>query len=178
MRSIPQRAWAISCFLPFLLHSKGGVEATVGVGLALLFAGGALGKAVCGWLGQHLGVVWSVIVTEAATSIFMVATLTAPLGLALALLPCLGIVLNGTSSVLYGTVPELAKKREVGRAFALFYTGVISSGGLAPIAYGAIADHSDRNIGVIAASLTAAAIIPLVLALRPFLQAAADSSEA
>ncbi|QAY94658.1 MFS transporter [Methylovirgula ligni] len=166
-------------FLPFLLHSKGGVEATVGVGLALLFAGGALGKACCGWLGQHLGVVWSVIVTEAATCLFMVATLMAPLGLAVALLPCLGIVLNGTSSVLYGTVPELAKKGEVGRAFALFYTGVISLGGLAPIAYGAIADHSDRNVGVIAAALTAAAIIPLVLALRPFLRkATADWSEA
>jgi FSR family fosmidomycin resistance protein-like MFS transporter len=156
-------------FLPFLLHSKGGVEATIGVGLALLFAGGALGKATCGWLAQRLGVVWSVIVTEAATALFMVATLNAPLGAALALLPLLGIVLNGTSSVLYGTVPELAKKGEVGRAFALFYTGVIGAGGLAPIVFGMIADHSSRTVGVVAAALTAAAIIPMVLVLRPFL---------
>jgi len=33
-----------------------------------------------------------------------------------------------------------------------------------------IADHSSRTVGVIAAALTAAAIIPLVLALRPFLR--------
>src|SRR5271170_6027659 len=33
-------------FLPFLFHAKGGKEATVGIGLALLFAGGALGKAL------------------------------------------------------------------------------------------------------------------------------------
>jgi hypothetical protein len=79
------------------------------------------------------------------------------------------IVLNGTSSVLYGTVPELAHRGDVGRAFALFYTGVIGAGGLAPIAYGAIADHSSRTIGVVAASLTAAAIVPMVLALSPFL---------
>jgi FSR family fosmidomycin resistance protein-like MFS transporter len=156
-------------FLPFLLHARGGNEATVGVGLALLFAGGALGKACCGWLGQHLGVVWSVIITEAATALLMVATLMSPLGLALVVLPLLGIVLNGTSSVLYGTVPELARSGEVGRAFALFYTGVIGAGGLAPIAYGAIADHSSRTIGVVAAALTAAAIVPMVLALRPFL---------
>ena len=39
----------------------------------------------------------------------------------------------------------------------------------APIAYGAIADHSSRTIGVLAAALTAAAIIPMVLALGPFL---------
>ena len=137
--------------------------------LALLFGGGALGKACCGWLGQHLGVVRSVIVTEAATALFIVATLIVPLGPVLILLPLLGVVLNGTSSVLYGTVPELARKGETSRAFALFYTGVIGAGGLAPIAYGAIADHSSRTIGVLAAALTAAAIIPMVLALGPFL---------
>jgi MFS family permease len=157
-------------FLPFLFHAKGGDETTVGVGLALLFAGGALGKACCGWLGQRIGVVWSVIVTEAATALFMVATLILPLGPMLVLLPLLGVVLNGTSSVLYGTVPELAHKGEVGKAFALFYTGVMGAGGLAPIAYGALADHSSRTIGVIAAALTAASIIPMVLALRPFLR--------
>jgi MFS transporter, FSR family, fosmidomycin resistance protein len=156
-------------FLPFLLHAKGGNEATIGIGLALIFAGGALGKACCGWLGQRFGVVWSVIATEAATALLMLATLTLPLELALVLLPLLGIVLNGTSSVLYGTVPELARKGEIGRAFALFYTGVIGSGGLAPIVYGAIADHSNRTVGVAAAALTAVAIIPMVLALRPFL---------
>jgi MFS family permease len=153
-------------FLPFLLHAKGGTEAILGVGLALLFAGGALGKACCGWLGQRLGVIWSVIVTEAATALFMVVTLSLPLWPALVLLPILGVVLNGTSSVLYGTVPELARKGEVGRAFALFYTGVIGAGGLAPIAYGALADHSSRTVGVIAAALTASAIIPMVLGLR------------
>ncbi|MEA1672038.1 MFS transporter [Nitrospirillum sp. BR 11163] len=163
-------------FLPFLLHSRGGTEATVGIGLALLFAGGALGKACCGWLGQRLGVVWSVILTEVATALFMVTTLAVPLWAVLALLPVLGIVLNGTSSVLYGTVPELAKRGQVGRAFALFYTGVSGAGGLAPIAYGAIADHSSRTAGVVAAALTAAAIIPMVLALRVHLRTAEERS--
>jgi FSR family fosmidomycin resistance protein-like MFS transporter len=157
-------------FLPFLLHSRGGTEAMVGIGLALLFIGGALGKAACGWLGQHLGVVWSVIVTEAATALLMTATLMLPLAPMLVVLPLLGIVLNGTSSVLYGTVPELAPKGDIGRGFALFYTGVIGAGGLAPIAYGAIADHSNRTVGILAAALTAAVIIPLVLALRPILE--------
>jgi len=157
-------------FLPFLLHTRGGTEALVGLGLALLFIGGALGKAACGWLGQHLGVVWSVIVTEAATALLMTATLMLPLAPMLAVLPLLGVVLNGTSSVLYGTVPDLAPKGDIGRGFALFYTGVIGAGGLAPIAYGAIADHSNRTVGILAAALTAAVVIPLVLALRPTLE--------
>jgi MFS family permease len=157
-------------FLPFLVQAKHGREATVGLALALLFAGGALGKACCGWLGLRIGVVWSVIVTEAATCLLMLATLLLPLWADLVVLPFLGVVLNGTSSVLYGTVPELARRGDAGPAFALFYTSVIGAGGLAPIAYGAIADHSSRTIGIIAASLTAAAIIPMVLALGPFLR--------
>jgi MFS transporter, FSR family, fosmidomycin resistance protein len=157
-------------FLPFLLHARGGAEAVVGLGLALLFIGGALGKATCGWLGQRLGVVWSVIATEAATALLMIATLMLPLAPMLVVLPLLGLVLNGTSSVLYGTVPDLAPKGDIGRGFALFYTGVIGAGGLAPIAYGVIADHSNRTVGIVAAALTAAATIPLILALRPILQ--------
>jgi MFS transporter, FSR family, fosmidomycin resistance protein len=157
-------------FLPFMLQTRGGSGAVVGLGLALLFIGGALGKAACGWLGQRLGVVWSVIITEAATALLITATLLLPLAPMLALLPLLGIVLNGTSSVLYGTVPDLAPKGDVGRGFALFYTGVIGAGGLAPIAYGSIADHSSRTVGILAAALTAAVIVPLVLALRPALE--------
>jgi MFS transporter, FSR family, fosmidomycin resistance protein len=162
-------------FLPFLIHGQGGGLPTVGIALALLFIGGAFGKATCGWLGERLGVVASVMVTEAATAVLIAATLSTPLTPTLILLPLLGIVLNGTSSVLYGTVPELSDGDQ-GRAFAVFYTSVIGAGGLAPILYGAIADHSSRTIGVLASAATAALIVPLVLALRPHLQRATAGS--
>jgi MFS family permease len=156
-------------FLPFLLHAKGGGETAVGAGLALLFAGGALGKAACGWLGQHLGVVWTVIATETATALLIMATMMLPLQPMLIVLPILGMFLNGTSSVLYGTVPELAPRNDTGRAFALFYTAVSGAGGLAPIAYGLIADHFGQHVGITAAALTALAIVPLIFLLRPAL---------
>ncbi|MFH0298989.1 MFS transporter [Bradyrhizobium sp. 31Argb] len=162
-------------FLPFLIHGQGGDLPAVGVALALLFIGGAFGKATCGWLGERLGVVASVMVTEAATALLIVATLFTPLTPTLILLPLLGIVLNGTSSVLYGTVPELSEG-DTGPAFAVFYTSVIGAGGLAPILYGAIADHSSRTIGVLASAATAALIVPLVLVLRPHLRGSAAGS--
>ncbi|MCW2248673.1 MFS family permease [Azospirillum fermentarium] len=155
-------------FLPFLIHGQGGDTATVGLALALLFIGGAFGKATCSWLGERLGVVGSVMVTETATALLIAATLFTSLTPTLILLPLLGIVLNGTSSVLYGTVPELSDG-DMGRAFAVFYTSVIGSGGLAPILYGAIADHSTQTIGVLASAATAALIVPLVLTLKPHL---------
>lgn len=153
-------------FLPFLVHARGGSSATVGLALACLFLGGAFGKATCGWLSQLLGVVGSVIATEVATAALIAVTCATPITAMLIVLPLLGIVLNGTSSILYGTVPELAPKGNTGRAFALFYTGVIGSGGLAPIAYGAIADHSSQMIGILSSAGTALVIVPLVLSLR------------
>jgi FSR family fosmidomycin resistance protein-like MFS transporter len=158
-------------FLPFLIRERGGDLPTVGLALALLFIGGAFGKATCGWLGERLGVVRSVIMTEAATALLIAATLLTPLTPTLILLPLLGIVLNGTSSVLYGTVPELSDG-DTGRAFALFYTSVIGSGGIAPILYGALADHSSQATGVLASAATAALIVPLVMMLRPHLRKA------
>jgi FSR family fosmidomycin resistance protein-like MFS transporter len=156
-------------FLPFLIHARGGTSTTVGLGLALLFIGGAFGKATCNSLGQYLGVIGTVVATEMATALLIAATLLLPLTPMLVLLPLLGIALNGTSSVLYGTVPELAPGGDTGRAFAFFYTCVIGSSGLAPIAYGVIADHSSQTIGILAAALTAALIAPLALTLRPAL---------
>ncbi|WP_182915237.1 MFS transporter [Rhodopseudomonas palustris] len=155
-------------FLPFLIHAQGGGLQAVGAALALLFIGGAFGKATCAWLGERLGVVGTVIITETATALLIAATLVTPLPLTLVLLPMLGVVLNGTSSVLYGTVPDLSTG-DTGRAFAIFYTSVICAGGLAPILYGTIADHSSRTVGVLASAATAALIVPLVLALRPHL---------
>ncbi|GEP08729.1 MFS transporter [Methylobacterium gnaphalii] len=165
-------------FLPFLLHTKGGDQATVGLSLALVFAGGAFGKAACGWLGEHLGVVRSVVATELATALLIAVTIPLPLTATLVVLPLIGIFLNGTSSVLYGTVPELAPRGDVGRAFALFYTAVIGSGGVAPIAYGALADHMGETLGVLAAALTALVIVPLVLGLRPALVATGSAEQA
>ncbi len=162
-------------FLPFLIHGQGGASPTVGTALALLFIGGAFGKATCGWLGERLGVVGTVVVTEAATALLIVATLFTPLIPTLLLLPLLGVVLNGTSSVLYGTVPELSDG-DTGRAFAVFYTSVIGSGGVAPILYGAVADHSSQAGGVLASALTAALILPLVLSLGPYLRSPAGAS--
>jgi MFS transporter, FSR family, fosmidomycin resistance protein len=156
-------------FLPFLIHGRGGGSPTVGLALALLFIGGAFGKATGGWLGERLGVIGSIMVTEAATALLIVATLFTSLTPTLVLLPLLGIVLNGTSSVLYGTVPELSDG-DTGRAFAIFYTSVIGSGGLAPILYGVVADHSNQTIGVLASAATAVLIVPLVLALKPHLR--------
>jgi MFS transporter, FSR family, fosmidomycin resistance protein len=156
-------------FLPFLLKAKGASVPMVGVALALVFMGGAAGKFTCGWLGARVGVLWTVLATEGGTAACILAVLVSPLVIALALLPLLGVMLNGTSSVLYGTVPELADPHRAERAFALFYTGTIGSGAIAPVIYGMLGDRLGVNWATIATAMTALAIFPFAFALAPHL---------
>src|SRR5205807_7157556 len=94
-------------FLPFLLREQGASSSTIGSALALVFIGGAAGKFACGWLGARFGVLATVLLTEAGTAAAIVSVLVLPLVPVLVLLPVVGLMLNGTSSVLYGTLPEL-----------------------------------------------------------------------
>jgi MFS family permease len=127
-------------FLPFLLQQKGASVQSIGVALTLVFAGGALGKFVCGHLGARLGTIATVFLTEGLTAACILLLIPLPLVAAFALLPILGIMLNGTSSVLYGSVPELVAPAERRRAFAIFYTGTIGSGAVSPVLYGLFSD--------------------------------------
>src|SRR6478672_3678198 len=60
-------------FLPFVLRDKGADLPTIGLGLSLLFAGGAAGKLVMGWVGARIGVGPSVVLTEVATTLLILA---------------------------------------------------------------------------------------------------------
>jgi MFS transporter, FSR family, fosmidomycin resistance protein len=156
-------------FLPFLLKAKGASLSTVGLALALVFIGGAAGKFTCGWLGARFGVLWTVLATEGGTAACIVAVVVSPLLISLPLLPLLGIMLNGTSSVLYGTVPELAPSHRTERAFALFYTGTIGSGAVAPVIFGILGDKVGVDWATMATAMTALAVFPLAFALAPHL---------
>jgi MFS family permease len=159
-------------FLPFVLKTKGASMPTVGVALALVFLGGAAGKFACGWLGARFGMLATVLATEGGTAACILAALALPLVPLLILLPLLGVMLNGTSSVLYGTVPELTSPDRTERAFALFYTGTIGSGALSPILYGMLGDRLGVDWAMAATAMVALAIFPLAFALAPHLASA------
>lgn len=154
-------------FLPFLLRDKGADLPTIGLGLSLLFAGGAAGKLVMGWVGEKLGVVPSVILTEVATTLLILAALPLSLDPALALLPAIGLMLNGTSSVLYGTVPEFVSPQRRTRAFAIFYTGGSVAGATGPLLFGLLGDQIGLTVALAVVACVALTTVPMVWALRP-----------
>jgi MFS transporter, FSR family, fosmidomycin resistance protein len=152
--------------LPFVLLHKGADSTAVGTALSLIFAGGAAGKFAYGALAPRIGILRTVAVTKAIVAAAIMLLRILPLSSSFALMPVLGVALNGTSSVLYGTVPELAPHAREARAFGFFYTVTLGADALAPLFYGMVGD----SIGVTASILVVAAInlvaLPLLVPLR------------
>jgi FSR family fosmidomycin resistance protein-like MFS transporter len=156
-------------FLPFVLISKGASLPTVGLALTLVFAGGAAGKLVCAFIGARIGVIGTVCLTEGLTTAGILALLPLPLDAALIVLPVIGVMLNGTSSVLYGSVPELVAPEKRTRMFGIFYTGTIGSGAVAPVLYGAAGDALGVPVALMVVSGICLLTLPMALVLRPML---------
>lgn len=158
-------------FLPFILIAKGASLPTVGLALTLVFAGGAAGKLVCAFIGARIGVIATVCLTEGLTTIGILALLPLPLEAALLILPVIGVALNGTSSVLYGSVPELVTVEKRARMFSIFYTGTIGAGAVAPALYGLVGDVVGVPVALAAVAAICMLTLPLAIVLRPALPA-------
>jgi MFS transporter, FSR family, fosmidomycin resistance protein len=162
---------AFLTFLPFVLTAKGASLQTVGLALTLVFAGGAAGKLVCAFIGARIGVVATVWLTETVTALGIVALLPLPLEAALVLLPIVGVALNGTSSVLYGSVPDLVEPAKRQRAFSIFYTGTIGAGAISPAIYGLLGDAIGVTTALVVVASLVLVTLPITLLLRPVLAA-------
>jgi len=152
-------------FLPFLLIGKGMPMESGGLALSLLFVGGAFGKFACGIMAEKIGVIRSIVITEAVTGLGILYLYAAGLTGILIFLPVLGIALNGTSSVLYGTVADFVSVSHVPRAFSLFYTAIIFAAALSPPVFGWISDAAGIGFTILVVGLTALTTLPLTYVL-------------
>jgi MFS family permease len=160
-------------FLPFLLIAKGSTVQAIGLALMLVFAGGAVGKFLCGALAERLGVIRTVIITEVATGGAILVLLALPLVPAYVLLPLLGVALNGTSSVLYGTVADLVTSDRRARGYGIFYTLGVGASALAPFVYGLVSDWGGVPLALGLVGSIVFLTLPLTLLLRrPLAEAA------
>jgi MFS family permease len=150
-------------FLPLLLSQKGAGPALIGTALSLIFIGGAAGKFACGALAERVGIIRTVIVTEALTAFLIAVLLVSPLTLLFFFLLPLGIALNGTSSVLYGSIAELAPQSRRADAFAWFYTASLGAGAIAPPLFGLIGDAAGLTVSIACVASLALTTLPLAI---------------
>ena len=159
--------------LPFVMDAKGMGPGQISLMLILLFAGGAVGKYVVGWLGERFPTVSLIWGTKGLTAVLLMLSLATP-ALALApLMVVLGIGLNGTSSALYASVANLIPQRRRARFYGLFYTTNEVGTVLVPLIYGVVADMFGLNAAVIVMGLATMLILPVSLGLRSHLSLAA-----
>jgi len=161
-------------FLAFLM-----LEKQVPVGLAafavvLTLAGGIFGKVGCGFLADRVGVRSSLIIVQSLTAAGIVAVLLSPTLLAYVLLPVLGIVLQGSSSITYATVSDLVHADKRSRGFAAIYTVASAASIAGPIVFGVVGDR----FGLAPAMLSMAGLILLTLPLSALLRAAPAAASA
>jgi MFS transporter, FSR family, fosmidomycin resistance protein len=154
-------------FLPFLLIAKGASLPAIGVALTLVFTGGAAGKLVCAFIGARIGVIATVWLTEGLTVLSILALLPLPLEAAFVLLPVIGVALNGTSSVLYGSVPDVVEPAFRTRAFGIFYTGTIGVSAAAPVLFGFAGDALGVPTTLAIIGSLVLLTLPIALLLRP-----------
>ena len=152
---------ALLTFLPFLLIQKGITTSQVGFALTLLFAGGAAGKLACGFLAEWLGIIPMVWGTEILTCAGILSLLWTPTSVIWVVLPIVGFMLNGTSSVLYATVAEIISSTARSRGYGLYYAITLGSGAVAPLVFGLITDGFGLPVTMIAVASIVLSTLPL-----------------
>ena len=157
---------AFLVFVAFLMLHKQAPVALAGFAVVLTLAGGVAGKLGCGLLAARLGPVRALVVVELASAAAILAVLAAPAMIALCLLPLAGAVLQGSSTVTYGTVGDLVEERRQSRGFALVYTLSSVASIVGPITFGLVSDGFGLETAMIAMALTVALPAPLALLLR------------
>jgi MFS transporter, FSR family, fosmidomycin resistance protein len=154
-------------FIAFLLIAKGVPEGWAAAAVPLVLVGGMAGKLGCGLLAERLGVVRMIVITELATGGGILAALALPGTAALLLLPLLGVVLQGTSSVLYATIGEFVEEARLPRAFGFFYTIGSVCGIAAPLAFGLVGDRFGVTTAIATIGVAILLAVPLAMLLKP-----------
>ncbi len=157
--------YGLITFGPFLFIQKGIRAESVGFALSLLFIGGAIGKFLCGVLAERIGIIATVVITECMTGFGILLLTILPLPHIYFFLPVLGAALNGTSSVLYGTVADFVSPHRIARAFGLFYTFVIAAAAISPPIMGRISDMLGLDNSIRLIGCVALVTVPMALAL-------------
>src|SRR6516164_4213603 len=152
--------------LPFLLIGKGAAVTTAGFALTLVFIGGAAGKLACGFIANWLGNRPTIVICQTLAAVGIAAVLALPLAFILIALPLIGVVLNGVTTVIYGSVPAYAAPQRRTHALSVFYTIGIGAAAVAPPLAGFIGDFIGIPATVMIVSALTLTTIPFALLLK------------
>ena len=113
-----------------------------------------MGKYAGGLLAARIGVIRSIVFFEVLTSIGIILVFYVPGNSSFFLLPLVGVFLQGSSSITYGTVSNLVHTKQQSRGFSIIYTIAGSASFVGPAIFGLIIDlHGFKVMMIIMATL-------------------------
>ncbi len=153
-------------FVVFVIVDKGVATHLAAFAVVLTLIGGMFGKAGCGYLAQRIGVKYSFALTQCATAAGILALVISKPSAAFVLLPVLGMFLQGSTSITYGSIVDLFPSNRQSRGFAMIYSVSSLSAIAGPIAFGLLSDYLGLNGAMLAMAFVALLAIPPSLLLR------------
>ncbi len=128
-------------FLVFVLKHKGAENAVAAMGVVIALAGGMVGKYACGFLAAKKGDRKAFVIIQIFTIVGVLALLFLNAIQILIMLPIIGMAVQGSSTITYGSVADYLHPDRQARGYALIYSLANSSSVAGPIVFGLIADH-------------------------------------
>ncbi|MBT6276046.1 MAG: MFS transporter [Chromatiales bacterium] len=153
-------------FVAFVMVAKGIPAGFAASAVTLTLVGGVIGKFSCGLLSGRVGIVPALVLIQTMTAIGLIALIYTPSFGALILLPLMGVVLQGSSTITYGAVSELIRSDRQSRGFAAIYSMSNGASIVGPITIGVVGDQ----FGLEAALWTLACMIATTILLSVFLR--------
>lgn len=150
-------------FIAFLMLDKGAPLSIATFAASAILVGGIFGKAACGFLADRIGVRAAFSLIQTLTAAGIVGMVFAPIFAGYLLLPVLGVVLQGSTSITYSIVNDLVHQQRAARGFALIYAASSFSAVAGPVGFGLLGDAYGIETAILAMAVFALlAILPCV----------------
>ena len=129
-------------FLAFVLLQKGASAHTASFAVVLALIGGMTGKFCCGFLTARFGDFKPFVLIQLLTIAGIAGVILLPVELVLIILPVVGLVVQGSSTITYGAISDHIEASHQSRGFALIYSFSGIATVVGPFAFGLLADVS------------------------------------
>ncbi|MGB5707220.1 MAG: MFS transporter [Arenicellales bacterium] len=152
-------------FIAFVMLEKGAGPGVASAAVVLVLAGGMAGKFSCGFLAARFGDRITFFSIQLLTIAGILALIWLPLSLLIILLPAIGLVVQGSSTVTYGSAADFIERGRQTRGYALIYTVANGASVIGPFVFGWIADRAGIDTTLWILSVLAIATLPLCVIL-------------
>ena len=157
-------------FITFVMIEKQVSTGLVAFAVAATLSGGICGKFAGGFLAARIGVIRSMVLFELLTAIGIMLVFYAPGNIPFFLLPLVGVFLQGSSSITYGTVSNLVHTKQQSRGFSIIYTIANSASFVGPAIFGLIIDFLGFKVMMTIMATLVLVTLPLCYLLKSALE--------